>query len=709
MFINKTIIKLLAAALLTALAAPSCMNLDETQEGGYGYLTISGLDLDVQVEQLVPTKAEPVTLKSLGIDAAPVLSEILFTLERHNSNPGTKSSEVDTVQPNVELPLEAGTYTLRVKYNGNNEADGFGEALFKEEMSYPVTITPGERTQLPISLPLINSLIAVSVKDDLREDFTPSENYPITISYGNQTVTVEENVYHFVPAASEVTVTVTGTTAGVSKELEHEFITPSAAKFADVKFGKSTTEIPSITMGDVSEGAFEGGLYFSPAELTNISSDHTVVYKYQLEGDSDWKDATVTNVPDTEYKYLNGLTDGKKYFIKACVGNIESEPVGFSPVSIENCITVAAATDYPQHYTENNELAGTKMQASVKVKLPSIVASLATTISVESGNFKKDNAPIGTFKLDDNTLTNDTAKTIDVSNSADWPYFPNGEGYVLDATIKCVLPNRTIESGPVSSTATITSPVPSFNVTVSAYTSYDKYKEGNLTFANTESNKYTVFDRTAKVTISDALLSNAKYSKSSSITFDTNQIGTFDSNNKSFGSDDKCTSWKNYMFSASMTFDGVTKSANKDCHITGLPYIVSPPSNDGDHHWTKIAHAEVDEGVYRIGHKIGAWATGESSAHTCTFNVPSENITALVSINYSRVTTASASGELVVSLYNGSQKGEEIINDSQKKVDNKVITGQAEMTSIYNCFHLLNTSTVDGRYVRIHTFSLTYN
>lgn len=595
MFINKTNIKLLAAALLTALAAPSCMNLDETREGGYGYLTISGLDLDVQVEQLVPTKAESVTLKSLGIDAAPDLSEIVFTLERHNSNPGTKSSEEDTVQPNVELPLEAGTYTLRVKYNGNNGADGFGEALFQEERSYPVTITPGVRTQLEVSLPLINSLIAVSVKDDLREDFTPSENYPITISYGNQTVTVEENVYHFVPAASEVTVTVTGTTAGVSKELEHEFITPSAAKFADVKFGKSTTEIPSITMGDVSEGAFEGGLYFSPAELTNISSDHTVVYKYQLEGDSDW--TTATEISEVNgYKYLSGLTDGKKYFIKACVGNIESDPVEFSPKSLESCITVAAATGYPQHYTENNELAGTKMQASVKVKLPSIVASLAA-ISVESGNFKKGNAQLGTFKLDENnTLTNDTAKTIDVSNSVDWPYFPKGDGYVLDATIKCVLPNRTIESGPVYSTATITSPVPSFNVTVSAETSYSRYlnyKDGvfgySLDLANTAGSGDDIMNISAKVGISNGILNNSNYTELYSVTSfkvdetaltnTSSAVGTLTAANLDG------QSWAKHIVSASFKFDGIEKSGSKDCHVTGLPYIASPPTNGGDYKW----------------------------------------------------------------------------------------------------------------------------
>lgn len=580
MFINKTNIKLLAAALLTALAAPSCMNLDETREGGYGYLTISGLDLDVQVEQLVPTKAESVTLKSLGIDAAPVLSEILFTLERHNSNPGTKSSEVDTVQPNVELPLEAGTYTLRVKYNGNNEADGFGEALFQEERSYPVTITPGVRTQLEVSLPLINSLIAVSVKDDLKKDFIPTS---ISINYDNQTVQVEENVYHFVPAASSVTVTVTGTTAGVLTPLVHTFTTPAAAKYADVKFGKSTTDLPSITLGVVSGGAFEGGLYFSPAVLNNISSDHTVVYKYQLKGASDWNTAEVSDV--NGYKYLNGLTDGETYLIKACVGNIESEPVEFSPVSLESCVTVAAVSGYPQHYTENNELAGTKMQASVTVNLPSIVAKMAT-LSVENGNFNKGSNQLGTFNLTNNTLTNNTAKSIEISNSTDWPYFPKGDGYVLDATIKCDLPNnRTVTSNPVASTA-ITSPAPSFNVTVSAETSYSRYlnyKDGvsgySLDLANTAGSGDDIMNISAKVGISNGILNNSNYTNlysvtsfkvdATALTNTSSAVGTLTAANLDG------QSWAKHIVSASFKFDGVEKSGSKDCHVTGLPYDFS--------------------------------------------------------------------------------------------------------------------------------------
>lgn len=613
MFINKTNIKLLAVALLTALAASSCLNLDETKEGGYGYLTISGLDLNVQVESLVPTKAEPVTLKSLGIDAAPVLSEIVFTLERHNNDSGTKSSETEAVQPNVELPLEAGSYTLYVNYNGNYGADGFGEALFKEEMSYPVTITPGERTQLEISLPLINSLIAVSVTDELKKDFTPSK---ISISYDKQTVTVKENVYYFVPAASEVTVTVTGTTAGVSTLLEHTFTTPAAAKYADVKFGKSTTDLPSITLGDVSGGAFEGGLYFSPAVLNNISSDHTVVYKYQLKGASDWNTAEVSDV--NGYKYLNGLTDGETYLIKACVGNIESDPVEFSPVSLESCVTVAAVSGYPQHYTENNELAGTKMQASVTVNLPSVVAQLAV-LSVESGAFKKDTDAIGTFNVieENKTLTNATAKSFEISNSATWPYFPKGEGYVLDAKVKCVLPNRTVTSEPVSSSENITSPAPSnlFTVTASANTTYSYYTDPSKGAG--EANKKTaenVFDITSSVSISENILSKDVYEDIlPSVTYSVggkSTTGTYGRSKTHSMAQTEISglAWGTHSLTAEVTFDGASAtSAGHPCVITGLPYsvsfydITSTPAKwtvSGDISWTGYGWNSGDSAKY---------------------------------------------------------------------------------------------------------------
>lgn len=66
MFINKSI-KLLALILITAIAAPSCLNLDETQGEGVGYLDLSGLAADVEVYELVPTKSGSTSLSALGV------------------------------------------------------------------------------------------------------------------------------------------------------------------------------------------------------------------------------------------------------------------------------------------------------------------------------------------------------------------------------------------------------------------------------------------------------------------------------------------------------------------------------------------------------------------------------------------------------------------------------------------------------------------
>lgn len=711
MFINKTNIKLLAAALLTALAAPSCLNLDETQEGGYGYLTISDLDLDVQVEQLVPTKAESVTLASLGVNAAPDVTNAVFTL--------VKDGESQTVQPNTELKLQAGTYTLNITYD-NKGADGFGEALFGNA-SYPVTITAGQNTPIEYSLPLANSLVAVSVSDELKNDFTPGS---ISIAYGQSTsATITENEYFFVPAVSSVTVTVNGTTAGVSNPLEHTFTTPSAAKYADVKFGKSTTDIPSITLGDVSGGAFEGGLYFSPAVLDKISSDHTVVYEYRLNGASDWTTAQVSDV--NGYKYLSGLADGETYLIKACVGNIESNHVEFSPVSLENCVTVAAASGYPQHYTENNELAGTKMQASVTVNLPSIVAKMAT-LSVENGNFNKGSNQLGTFNLTNNTLTNNTAKSIEISNSTDWPYFPNGDDYVLDATIKCDLPNnRTITSEPVVSTATITSPEPSFNVTVSAETSYSRYlnyKDGvsgySLDLANTAGSGDDIMNISAKVGISNGILNNSNYSELYSVTSfkvdetaltnTSSAVGTLTAANLDG------QSWAKHIVSASFKFDGVEKSGSKDCHVTGLPYIADPPSNNGTYKWNKKS-----SGVHTINWESDhVYMEGSSSKQTISspeFYVPERidvNISMPVTFYSVCVMGIHAKAQLICRIGGNvviDREGAQASSGfSTNKTEDVTCSAEGYMLPSNSIVEVENAYTLKSAYIKVYSVELSY-
>ena len=702
MFINKTNIKLLAAALLTALAAPSCLNLDETQEGGYGYLTISGLDLDVQVEQLVPTKAEPVTLASIGVNAAPVEENATFTLVR--------DGESQPVQPNTELELKAGTYTLNIVYD-NNGADGFGEALFGNA-SYSVTITAGQNNPLSYSLPLTNSLVAVSVSDELKYDFTLST---ISIAYGeNERATVSENTYFFVPASSSVIVSVAGTTAGVAKTLTHTFKTPAAAKYADVIFGKSTTEIPSITLGDVSGGAFEGGLYFSPAELTEISTDHIVEYMYQLKGASSWTTAEVSDVKG--YKYFNGLTDGETYLLKACVGNVESTPVEFTPLSFESCITVAAEAGYPQHYTENNELAGTKMTASVKVDLPSIIADLAT-LTVESGNFKKGNDQRGSFKLTDKTLTNNAAKSIEISNSDGWPYFPKGDGYVLDATVKCELPNHAITSDAVSSTSTIISPVPTdlFAVTASANTTYSYYKDSSKGAA--EANKKTaenVFDITSTVTISEEILSKEAYKDMlPSVTYSVggkSASGTYGkSKTHSMGTTEiSGLAWGTHSLTAQVTFDGASAtSEGHTCVITGLPYKSGVPSTT--HNWSAVKGDISWESSYvSMKYSAGKYPTIASPE----FHIP-EDINVNVSSKFSRnkytILGGSIHGDYRVGSTNGTTDVDDRIVDTTVKSEGSYEgTAQGMMSTSVKKWYVQYSYMATGPVSYLHYFNIDY-
>ena len=714
MFINKYI-KLLASAIISTLAASSCLNLDETKDGAYGYLTISGFDVDIQVEQLVPTKTDPVTLASLGVNAAPNEINAVFVL--------IKDGNSQTVEPNTELKLEAGSYTLNITYD-NKGADGFGEPLFGEA-SYPVTINAGQNTPLKYSLPLMNSLLAVYISEELKKDFTLGS---ILIAYGEGTsITASETEYFFVPAKSEVIITATGTTAGVQKPLVHKFTTPAAAKFADVKFGKSTTDLPSIIMDDVSEGAFEGGLYFSPAELHNISSDHTVVYKYQLKGASDWTTATVSNVGD--YKYFSDLTDGEDYLIKACVGNIESKPVEFTPVSLESCITVAADSGYPQHYTENNELAGTKMQASVKVELPSIVAKLAT-LSIEDGTFKKGSEQRGTFNLETKTLKNDTSNSIEIINSADWPYFPKGDGYILDAIVKCVLPNnRSITSDTVSSKTIITSPKPTFDVMVSAETSfsrYQNYKNGvtgyTLDLANTAGSGDDIMNICAKVGISGNILSKSHYQSLlsySPLKYDTNTdlkttsstVGTLKAANL------EGQSWQKHIISASFTFDEVVKSSSIDCHVTGLPYMASPPTNSDDYGWSsnfQTATNKIEwnsDGVRLEGISKSAKITSSS------FYVPTNiNTTLTVSTRMRTMSVAHIyaqshlicriSGTEVINRYG--IKGEKDWKGSSDNVEDYTGKGTGTLTTSNSTIDIENEYNKTEAYIYIYSVKLDY-
>jgi hypothetical protein len=340
-----------------------------------------------------------------------------------------------------------------------------------------------------------------------------------------------------------------------------------------------------------------------------MSDANAAAMKYQVKGGdyADWTDVTVSDVAG--YKYLSDLTSGVDYTIRACVGNIFSEELSFSPVGLADCLSIDEVT--AAHNNGNDasvQLTGTAVTVKgLKVDLPSIIAGM-TEVTANGSFSSSKNGATGSFATME--LSSDT-KDVSFSNASDWPYLPKGENaYTATITATCAV-NGTDYTASLSSDVTVPSPV--FNVSASAYTSYDK-RTTDLSFANNHANKYTVFERKASVSISDALLSNSNYAsiRSSSITFNSTSIGSFNISSKDFGNDANCTEWKSYPFHAQMTFDGVSDEASVDCHITGLPYTAAPPTST---EWEASNNVEFRSGDVRFGNGGGAGSITFKNLH----------------------------------------------------------------------------------------------
>lgn len=175
----------------------------------------------------------------------------------------------------------------------------------------------------------------------------------------------------------------------------------------------------------------------------------------------------------------------------------------------------------------------------------------------------------------EDNLAPDVEKSYTMNVVEGWPYVPQGS--TLSASL-------TLKTGEVI-TPTIISfdlPKPTFGVTLSAYTSYDKYAgtngiTKNVTDAN-NCNAETLYGISGGFTgLSLDLVDNPNYgTKEFSITLDGADLGRF--TDTSFGvnsvslEDQTGLSWGSHTLKATMTFDGITVSKTNTHHITGLPY-----------------------------------------------------------------------------------------------------------------------------------------
>lgn len=663
MFNFNNIRSIAAVALASASLLTSCVGMEEGSNDAVGYLDVPALEVDLAVDDLLLTKA-------LDFEVVePSVSDVHFVVKDKN---GTVRYDGNGLWEEP-LVLPVGAYSVEASYGTNSFGAPYFTGSAEGSIGHLGKVTP------ELTMKLSNSLVKVSVASSLEGHFVPGS----VVSFNGGAHTAGYNAWTYVPAGQTISVTLAGTSsAGTPTSFTHTLSNPSPKVAYDVVCGKSETNWPSIswTSTPLADGAFEDGLYFKAAVPSNMSDANAAAMKYQIKGGdyAEWTDVTVSDVAG--YKYLSGLTSGINYTIRACVGNIFSEELSFSPVGLADCLSMGEVT--AAHNNGNDasvQLTGTSITAKgLKVDLPSIIAGMAEVTANGSFSSSK-NGATGSFSTALSAASTDVAFT----NADGWPYLPKGENaYKATITATCAV-NGTDYTASLSSDVTVPSPV--FSVSASAYTSYDK-RTTDLSFANNHANKYTVFEREASVSISDALLSNSNYAdiRSSSITFNSIEIGSFNQNSKDFGNEANCSEWKNYPLYAQMTFDGVSDEASVDCHITGLPYTLSHPAQG----WSIVENGAVNYIRFTDQYIFLTSDSSTGSVKTPDFNIPG-NTNVSVSTTFKRIRDGIVfDWTFSVHTYDKSGNASEIVSDTGNgKNTEHTIGGNATFTP--SCYNIL--------------------
>lgn len=196
------------------------------------------------------------------------------------------------------------------------------------------------------------------------------------------------------------------------------------------------------------------------------------------------------------------------------------------------------------------------------------------------------NVPISLITDWKATLVNATGEevrrytTTDFTNTemkvvGNWTYLPQG-----DYTLKY---SYTLDGEKVSEEETgaeiITMPLPTFEVEVSAQTSYSVYTSQGAAAAN-EKDGSGIFDIATTTTISPDILE--KYANLLSISYSLNSGESTTPESPIFQN----LQWGKHTLTASVSFDGSNVTSSVDCDVTGIPYYISFNGNTNPTSWT---------------------------------------------------------------------------------------------------------------------------
>jgi len=602
MFINKTNIKLLAAALLTALAAPSCMNLDETREGGYGYLTISGLDLDVQVEQLVPTKAGETTVDISRVGGYYNLQNLPSDVQ----NIVTVEKDGETCDWEGKA-LPYGEYTVKAACGSND----FGRPFYT--CIQTVNIQSSE-TEVTLIYSLANSVMQVI--NGMNGHIDSSKQMTISSSEVSGEVKTGFGSYVFVPSGKSLTLSGSNA-AGTGFSYTLGKLDP--CKAYDVTL--TPYGLPELELSGAQMLIGTTLTILTPATIKGSANSASIVY--EATTDAEWNTANMkSSTVQNGIHVIEGLAAGSNCKVRARIGAIMSAPVEITPISVS-----------ADHSYTNGLLDGTDLKIS---NVPDGLKDMITF------TLEKDGRTYRSGVKDSGEIDSDGSAITDIKG---WPYLPK-DTYELKATLT--------DNETVSPTMNVSVGAPTFTPTVSlgntSYTSYDKYTANQITEAN-NCNAETLYSPSAVIGgISANLIKNSNYTKTISFAVDGTEKSIYNLTAMTHTGDNiPSLSWGSHTLTATFTFEGESiTSSSKTHHITGLPHYAQPPSEtlkwkmgDGEKNtWnTEYAMISTDGG------------RGYPDIISPEFNVPSDkmiNINIYPDIRRNYYWTGVAKGDLQI-------------------------------------------------------------
>lgn len=584
--------KVVALISVAAIGLTSCVQLGEDQDAAYGYLTISGLDLDVQVEQLVPTKAGDSTMDISDLigENRPELSEVTVTPEQPQE--GEPAFYTWTISDG-DLRLPAGKYTLSAT-SGSND---FGTPYFVG--SGEVTVSALATAEGTVTFTLGNSVMKVTMAEGFNDHFEPEGDTPVTISGSSGNIAAAMDTYVFVPSGEQLTVKIDGrSSAGVEKDFTVT-LTPEANTAYNITLSATGITLPSITLPEQQVAWCDRIFITNSANFTGTGSisdanKAELVYEAIPATSSDWSSPSLKTASALN-GVITGLTSGTEYKVRARVGNLTSNEISLTPSVIE----LASAAE---HTKTGNDLDGTDVTTTFTSP------AQVVTDAISGWTFQLYNSDetelLREYTDTDGSVTSDGSL---ITATDGWPYLPQGT-YKLKAT-------ATLTDGSIVSETYIEVGAPEFfTPTVSlgntSYTSYDKYaaKNGITQCINGDTNvgttmganncqPETLYYPSAVIGgISENLIKNSNYVKKISFLVDGNIKSSYEkgamTSNSQTGDDVTSLSWGSHTLTATFEFDGKSvTSKSKTHHITGLPYT-SPDFTKGTPSFTSSNEVE---------------------------------------------------------------------------------------------------------------------